>query len=551
IYTVRNSSAASDVYKRQTLNFNLSGVDLTKPSATVSVRFQGYSSGLHQTEIFLNNQQLTTPTSAGQIPYQISQQIPTSALVNGQNSLKMRSVGPTGDFVLFDSVSIGFDRDHLALGNQLFFYALNDRQALVTGFGTANIRLFDTTYEGDPYEFTNLSIQADGAGFRLNVPAQKSKVLYAVEASAVNSPVSVDPINPEMLGVPSHSADLVIIAYRTLLGEAEEWANYRRSQGVLVKVIDVDQIFEEFNYGVLKADSIKAFLSYAHSNWQNAPEYVLLIGDASFDSRNYSGTGFFNLVPARIVNTLFSETASDEFLTDFNNDGLSEISVGRIPGRTPAAIALARDKMVRWESGLNNLTSRGALFAFDNPDGYDFEGMSNRLRQQLPANVPSTMVGRPQADAQAALLTAMNTGKYVTNYSGHGSTGAWAALSFFSVFNVSCTNGQTYCVNHPNNETLFTLLTCLNGFFHNQNADSLAEALLFTNNGGAVAAWASTGETTPDVQEVMGQRFYQQLGAGNILRLGDLIKDAKTQIPAGVDVRLSWALIGDPMLKMH
>ncbi|MBK9162892.1 MAG: hypothetical protein IPM21_03125 [Acidobacteria bacterium] len=57
------------------------------------------------------------------------------------------------------------------------------------------------------------------------------------------------------------------------------------------------------------------------------------------------------------------------------------------------------------------------------------------------------------------------------------------------------------------------------------------------------------GTTTPDVQEVMAQRFYNQLGAGNIPRM-DLIRDAKSTIPGGIDVRLSWTLIGDPMLKV-
>jgi hypothetical protein len=33
--------------------------------------------------------------------------------------------------------------------------------------------------------------------------------------------------------------------------------------------------------------------------------------------------------------------------------------------------------------------------------------------------------------------------------------------------------------------------------------------------------------------------------------MGDLIADAKAQVPAGADVRLSWALLGDPMLKVR
>ena len=94
------------------------------------------------------------------------------------------------------------------------------------------------------------------------------------------------------------------------------------------------------------------------------------------------------------------------------------------------------------------------------------------------------------------------------------------------------------------------MLSCLNGYFIDPDADSFSEALLKANNGGAVAVWSSTGLTTPDIQEIMATRFYGQIAAGNITRLGDLINDAKIVINGGRDVRLSWALLGDPMLKM-
>jgi len=99
--------------------------------------------------------------------------------------------------------------------------------------------------------------------------------------------------------------------------------------------------------------------------------------------------------------------------------------------------------------------------------------------------------------------------------------------------------------------SIFVSLSCLNGYFIAPNGSSIGELLLRSNAGGAVAVWASTGETTPDVQETMGTRFYSQLGAGNMTRLGDLVVDAKSVISAGSDVRLSWVLLGDPMLKVH
>ena len=75
--------------------------------------------------------------------------------------------------------------------------------------------------------------------------------------------------------------------------------------------------------------------------------------------------------------------------------------------------------------------------------------------------------------------------------------------------------------------------------------------MLKAPNGGAVSAWASSGKTTPDVQEVLARRFYQKISQGNMLRMGDLIMDAKQNLNGGRDVRLSWTLLGDPTLKVH
>lgn len=95
------------------------------------------------------------------------------------------------------------------------------------------------------------------------------------------------------------------------------------------------------------------------------------------------------------------------------------------------------------------------------------------------------------------------------------------------------------------------MLTCLNGYFIHPVNNGLSESLLKKSNGGAVAAWSSTGLTTPDIQEVMARRFFKQLGIGAMNRIGDLITDSKTVVTGGRDVRLSWVLLGDPTLKVR
>ena len=326
------------------------------------------------------------------------------------------------------------------------------------------------------------------------------------------------------------------------MAAAETWANYRRAQGFAVKVVDVRDIYDEFNYGVISSLSIRNFLQYATQNWQTPPQYVLLLGDGSYDPRNYEGFGLWNLIPSRMVNTAFGEIASDEALADFNNDGLSELSIGRIPARTVAQLNASYNKTVTFELPAMRSFDRGALFAYDEPRGYDFALMSQRIRNKLPVTMPATMVDRMAAGSSATLLAGLNTGKYIANYSGHGSSGVWQNAGFF---------GLTQAQSLTNTPTIFTMLTCFNGYFIRPDVDSLGERLQNSAIGGSVVSWASTSETTPDVQEVMALRFYEQIALGSITRMGDLVRDAKQVVPANGDVRYSWALLGDPMLKVR
>ena len=51
--------------------------------------------------------------------------------------------------------------------------------------------------------------------------------------------------------------------------------------------IPVTAIYDQFNGGMPEPEAINAFLAYASSNWATQPEYVLLVGDSSYDFRGY------------------------------------------------------------------------------------------------------------------------------------------------------------------------------------------------------------------------------------------------------------------------
>jgi hypothetical protein len=92
-------------------------------------------------------------------------------------------------------------------------------------------------------------------------------------------------------------------------------------------------------------------------------------------------------------------------------------------------------------------------------------------------------------------------------------------------------------------------MNCLNGFFHDVYTESLAQALLFSKNGGAVAVWASSGLTSPEPQLQMDQNVVRSLFTQPSPSLGDATRRAKSDITDS-DARRTYILFGDPLLRL-
>jgi hypothetical protein len=543
-----------------TVNLTLTGVDFSASTVSLDVSLVGLTTTQHQTRVSINGHELGAIDNSQRDSATAHYEFPTAYLVEGNNALQMTSLLGSGDISFFDRAKVNFKRKFKAEGNSLTFFINSPRQTYAENFASANIRVFDISSPDSPVRLTGFPTEQSGGSYRVYIQTNRStgrgggetlngKTLFAVEDSAILQAATVTANQPSQLSTAAHNADLILITYKTWAAQANDWANYRRAQGATVEVVNIEDVFDEYNYGVYGSLAIRSFLQYAAANWQTAPKYVLLVGDATYDPKNYFGAGYNSFIPTKLVDTIYTETPSDDTLADFNDDGLAELPIGRIPAKSGAYVTQQLNKVTSFEQSVannNGLAQRGALFVSDAPVGYDFQALSDRVRQQLPQTVPTVSLNKLDQNANANLTSEMSAGKFIVNYSGHGSAADWAGdSSFFGKGRVGeLTN---------TNLSVFTMLTCLNGYFINPNqstnGDGLAEALLTSQNG-AVASWASTGLTTPDVQEIMATRFYQQLGAGSMTRLGDLIKDAKTEINFGRDVRLSWVLLGDPMLKV-
>jgi hypothetical protein len=358
---------------------------------------------------------------------------------------------------------------------------------------------------------------------------------------------------PSALSWKREGADLVIISHKDFMESVGPLKALREAQGYSVALIDVEDIYDEFSFGHKDPQAVKDFLKHGKEYWLKTPRFVLLVGDASFDARNYLGFGDYDFVPTKIIETVAMETASDDWFVTFNNDGpdgaskMPEMAMGRLPVRTVEEAELVVSKIVGYEQAAAGVRENVVLVAdrTEEGDGFDFQEASEQVGELLPNYIGVQKIYRgdfgSDAEAREVLIRSLNDGPLVVNYIGHGSEGIWNGNLLTSEDARLLTNGTRL--------PLVIGMTCLNGIFHDVYAESLAEALLKAPGGGAVAVWASSGFTEASEQAPMNKEIIRHLFNGEKLTLGEAALKAKAAA-TDWDVRRTWILFGDPTTRL-
>ena len=346
---------------------------------------------------------------------------------------------------------------------------------------------------------------------------------------------------------PGLGADLVIIGHGDFISSIEPLKALRQGQGLQVVVVDVEDLYDEFSGGQKTPYAVQDFLSYAAAQWSPAPRYVLFVGNASLDPKNYLGYGDSDFVPTKLIDTQRMETASDDWFADRGGAGLPELAVGRLPVRTRQEAERMVAKILRYEASGGG---SGVLLVSGANDGFDFEGANDQLRELLPADLMIEEIKWGQLDTGAAtsqLIASLNRGPALVNYVGHGSVDLWGGNLLTVDDARALSNGEELSVHIS--------MTCLNGYFHDPAIESLAQALMSAEGGGAVAVWAPSGMTEAGGQAIMNQELYRLLFTesdpnGAPLTVGEAAMRAKGAV-SDDDIRRTWILLGDPTMKLR
>jgi uncharacterized repeat protein (TIGR01451 family) len=518
---------------------------------TLDLILQGGTSGqAHRVSVRFNGASIGEMDFAGQENVKQSFPLDSALLHDGTNIVTLTALEGDNDVSVVESIALDYPHTYEADANWLRATVESSEQVRIGGFTNSQIRAFDIT---DPLHIAELGGEISFANGIYSIALDIARgfpgerTILAFSADRISQPDALAPHTPTFLDDRRGGADIVMITHPDFAANLTPLVRLRQGLGHHVAVVTTEQIYDEFNFGERSPFAIRSYLQNSAAEWQRRPQAILLVGDASFDPRNYLGLGEFDFVPTRLIETAAFKTASDDWFTDFQLTGFATIPTGRLPVRTAADASLVVSKIIGYERGSFAGSWNGqALFIADQNIDANFTNASTTAAADISSLLETTQIladGQDPATVKPQILAALNHGALIVDYNGHGAEQQW---SFSDLLDVN----DAAALSNGGRLPVYLLMDCLNGFFQDVYGQSLAESLLLAPNGGAVAVWASSGFTDEPPQASMNNSLLQAIAANPEVPLGKLMLIAKKGVTSS-DVRRTWILFGDPAMKLQ
>ncbi|MDR0546839.1 MAG: type IX secretion system sortase PorU, partial [Dysgonamonadaceae bacterium] len=398
--------------------------------------------------------------------------------------------------------------------------------------------------------------------------------------------VMVDPEkpfpSPEFMGmIPNQDlhqlpqTELVIIAPENYLDIAEQLAEkHRQKQGLHATVVQPEWIYNEFSSGTPDATAYRRFLKMFYDRATSSagkPKYLLLFGDGYFNNRIINPKNY--LLTFQFENSIDESNSfgTDDyfgFLDDTEGVDLArdilDIAIGRCPVNTRAQAVSTLAKISRYMDDPYYSPWKSCVIFSADDTGADafctYGENANTLAKYVETNYPQYKVVKsymdamtPQIangrttypDAKKKVLTAMNEGCFLFNYTGHGGP---AGLSGKDMINISDIR-QMKAPFLP----LWITATCDFGRFDADVASAGEEVFLNPQSAG-IALFTTTrvvyASNNQKINDRLIRNIFVKKADGSRPTLGDIILQSK--IDLGMESnKLNYILLGDPALQLN
>ncbi len=434
--------------------------------------------------------------------------------------------------LIADNEQFSFRNIHTKEANKIYEYHIQNKSNIT--------QLWDVSNYIDPKVIKDLS--TGGNDFVFKSIGGDLKEFIVINENDYLIPETVDDNKVENQNLHKlKDIDYIIITQDYLMSEAERLADHHRNNSDLnTKVIELNQIYNEFGSGSPDITAIRDFvrlLYFNASSENNRIKYVCLFGDSSFDFKDritdnnnvipaFQSFESFNLVTSYVTDDYFGFMEEDE--GELKGPDLQDVATGRFPVTSLQEAKEMIDKTLNYYHSnsygdwRNNLT-----FVADDPDRpseFILQKAVDDIAEDIKANKPGFNIKKIYADAHQqktsaggeryptvneAITNAVETGTLVVDYFGHGGVNGWAEERILEV-------PQIQAWNNFNTLPLFVTVTCEFSRFDNPLKPTAGEYTLWNKNGGAV----NMISTTREIFISLGQAFNRDL-VGKLFSFND------------------------------
>ena len=359
----------------------------------------------HDVTIVMNGSTLGELNFNGQNEGSITLHVPAGVLRQGANTVTLTAQNGENDLSVVDYITLTYPHSFTAESDSLKFTVAAGDHVVVNGFRQTPTLLVDITNPAQPIEVAMQVLAEKGKFFlQAKVPWSTSGMhtLLALSDRRITAPFGLMRNNPSNLHSAQPGSEVVMISYPEFETRLGPLTQLHRAEGKTVAVINVNDIYDEFNFGERSPYALRSFLQTATAHWKNSPKYLLLTGDATFDPRNYLGLGSFDFVPTKIIVTSELKTASDDWFSDFNNTGFAQIATGRLPVRTQDDASTVVGKITGYATSQSGGWTNQALMVADRDDSINFTKQSQSVQNLLPKSMNVRDIYAGNMDAAAA-----------------------------------------------------------------------------------------------------------------------------------------------------
>ncbi len=492
----------------------------------------------HHVQVLLNSQSIADLTFDGFTAQTVSaSELPALPGANTITITLPGDTGASGDVVFLEGYAITYPRSLVATQGRLEF-TTSGNVIKVGGLDTPNAVIYRLE-EGAPVLLSGAVMLDEGGTYAASFAGTGSPTRYWVSSTTGLLHARIVAGRPQT-DISSGSANYLIISHPDFIPGLDPLVQARTQQGYTLRVVNVEDVYNQFSFGVFDPQAIKDYIAQAYNNM--GTRYVLLVGGDSYDYRDYLGLEAQSFIPTFYTSVDRSAMYSpvDPLYADVDGDRVPDLALGRFPVRDLAQLNAIIAKTLVFE---NHAYPKTAIFSSD----LNFSKYSDTWAALLPEDWSKQFANLdqlPTDTAKSLLVDNMNTGTALVNYFGHSTTTTWTSKGLFTVSDVPV-------LNNPGKPFIVAQYGCWNTYFVNPRQDSLGQQFLLAQERGAAAVLGSSTNNYMDSQFYLGQYLTPNFASPG-MTIGQALLSAKqamaAALPYRAEIHLGWTILGDPAI---